>query len=147
MKTKKIMWYLLYLLMILFNRWKCYFIRRFPMCSLMIMISLSKSWLLMFIFGFKHRYAHRRNIRYIHHTEAEWLIYVSENKSTLIQITVCCILGANPLSELVLAYYWLNLWEQISVKFESNWNNFHAKILNLKRMSATWRPFVAASMC
>ena len=39
-----------------------------------------------------------------------------------------CLLGAKPLSELVLDYCKLHTLKQISVKFELKYNNFHKEM-------------------
>ena len=39
----------------------------------------------------------------------------------------CRLCAVKPLSEPMLEYSQLNLWEQISVKFESKYNNFHSR--------------------
>ena len=62
-------------------------------------------------------------------------------KPPLIQITACRRFATKPLSEPKLAYYWSNPWEQISVKFESQYDNFHMKKMNLNMSSPKWRPF------
>ena len=49
-----------------------------------------------------------------YHIEAGWRIG---------SVMACRLFGAKPLSELMLNYYQLNHWEQISVNLESKWNN------------------------
>ena len=51
---------------------------------------------------------------------------------SLVQVIACCLFGTQPLSETMLAYWWLDTWEQISVKCESQCNNFKAKIWSWK---------------
>ena len=48
--------------------------------------------------------------------EAEWRIYASVNKPSLVQIMACHLAGAKPLSEPMLEYCQLDPWEQTSVK-------------------------------
>ena len=43
--------------------------------------------------------------------------YVSVIESSLVQIMACRLVGAKPLSKLILEYCWLHTWEQTSVKF------------------------------
>ena len=40
-------------------------------------------------------------------------------RPSLVQIMPCRLFGAKPLSKHMMAYYQLDLWAQISVKFES----------------------------
>ena len=47
--------------------------------------------------------------------------------SPLVQIMACCIVGAKPLSELMLEYCPLDLKEQTSVKLESKYKTFHSR--------------------
>ena len=63
--------------------------------------------------------------------------------STLVQVMACRLFGAKPLPEPMLAYCWLDSWEQISVKFESEFYRFHSNsrkhIWNCRLPK--WRPF------
>ena len=45
----------------------------------------------------------------------------------LVQVMACRLFGAKPLPEPILAYCQLDSWEQISVKFESEFYNFHSR--------------------
>ena len=47
--------------------------------------------------------------------------------SALVQIMACRPVGAKPLSEPMLPYYQLDTWEQISVKFKSEFDHFHSR--------------------
>ena len=47
--------------------------------------------------------------------------------SVLIQVMVCRLFGVKPLPEPTLAYCQLDSWEQISVKFESEFCHFHSR--------------------
>ena len=57
----------------------------------------------------------------------------------------CCLVGNKPFSESMLAYCQLDHMKHISVKFESNHNNFYCK--NVLKMSAKCDHFALASMC
>ena len=46
--------------------------------------------------------------------------------SALVQIMACRLIGAKPLSEPMLTYCQLDLWEQTSVKFKSKYKTFHS---------------------
>ena len=46
--------------------------------------------------------------------------------SELFQVMACRLFGANPLPEPMLVYCQLDSWEQISVKFESEFYHFHS---------------------
>ena len=46
-------------------------------------------------------------------------------KPPLVQIRACCLFGAKPLSEQILAYCQLGPWEHVSVKSTSKYDNFH----------------------
>ena len=52
-----------------------------------------------------------------HLIEAEWRIYASIDKPSLVQMMPCRMFGAKPLSELMLTYSQLNHQEYISVTF------------------------------
>ena len=47
--------------------------------------------------------------------------------SALIQAMACRLLGAKPLHEPMLAYYRLDFWQQISVKFKLKFYHFHSR--------------------
>ena len=47
--------------------------------------------------------------------------------SALVQVVACHVFGAKPLPEPMLAYCQLVCWEQISVKFESEFSHFHSR--------------------
>ena len=49
------------------------------------------------------------------------------NIPTLLQIIACQLLGAKPLSEIILPYYQLDHKEHISVKFYLNFKSFHSR--------------------
>ena len=55
--------------------------------------------------------------------------------SALVQIVACRLYGANPISRPMLDYCQLD-WEQVSVKFESEFYNFHSQKMHLKLSSA-----------
>ena len=44
--------------------------------------------------------------------------------SSLVQVTACCLFGTKSLPEPMLIYWWLDLWEQISLKFEWKYKTF-----------------------
>ena len=54
----------------------------------------------------------------------------------LVQVMACHLFGTKPLPEPELAYCQLASWEQISVKFESEFYYFSFKIMHLKLPSA-----------
>ena len=60
---------------------------------------------------------------------------------SLVQVMSCRIFGAKPLPETMLAYCQLDSWEQISVKFESEFYNFHSSKCISKCRLSKWRPF------
>ena len=47
--------------------------------------------------------------------------------SSLVQIMDCRLFGAKPLPEPMLAYWQLDSWEQVSVKFKSEFCHFHSR--------------------
>ena len=65
----------------------------------------------------------------------------------LIQAMACRLFGAKPLPEPVLAYCQLESWEQISVKFESEYYYFHSRICILNCHLLKWRPFCPRGGC
>ena len=46
---------------------------------------------------------------------------------TMVQVRACRLVGAKPLQKPFLAYCQLDSWEQISVKFESEFNHFRSR--------------------
>ena len=52
----------------------------------------------------------------------------------------CRLFGANPLSELILAYCYVDHWGQITVKFQLTSKHFSLKKIHLK-MCRKWWPF------
>ena len=61
--------------------------------------------------------------------------------STLVQIMACRLFGAKPLPEPMLAYCQFDSWEHISVKYESEFYNFHSRKCNWKCRLPNWQPF------
>ena len=53
-------------------------------------------------------------------------------RSALVQVMACRLFGAKPLPEPMLAYCQLDSWEQISVKFESEFYHFHLKHMHFE---------------
>ena len=47
--------------------------------------------------------------------------------SSLVQVMACRLIGTKPFPEPQLAYYQLDSWEHISVKFESEFYPFHSR--------------------
>ena len=60
--------------------------------------------------------------------------------SSLVQIMACRLLGAKPLPEPMLVYCRLDSWEQVSVKFKSEFYHFHSRKCIWKCLSK-WQPF------
>ena len=56
--------------------------------------------------------------------------------SSLVQVMACCLFTAKPLPVLMLVYCQLESWEQILVKFESEFYHFAFKKMHLKFSSA-----------
>ena len=52
--------------------------------------------------------------------------------SGLVQVMACRLFGAKPLPQPMFAYCRLDFWEQISMKFESEFCYFHARKFNLE---------------
>ena len=65
---------------------------------------------------------------------------------SLIQLMACRLFGAKPLPEPMLAYCQLDSWEQISVKFESEFYRFHSRKSTWKCCLPKWWPFVQGEM-
>ena len=60
--------------------------------------------------------------------------------SALVQIMACCLFGTKPLPAQILAYCQLDSWEQITVKFESEFY-FHSRKFIRKFHLPKRRPF------
>ena len=63
---------------------------------------------------------------------------------SLVQIMACRLLGAKPLHEPLLVYCQLDSWEQISVKFKSEFYHFHSWKSIWKCRLPKWWPFCPA---
>ena len=61
--------------------------------------------------------------------------------SSLVQVMACCLSSTKPLPEPLLPYCELDSWEQISVKFASEFYDFHSRKCNWKCLLSKWRPF------
>ena len=61
--------------------------------------------------------------------------------SALVQIMACGLFGAKPISKPVLAYCHLDSWEQISMKFKSEFYHFHSRKCIWNCRLPKWRPF------
>ena len=61
--------------------------------------------------------------------------------SSLVQVMACRLFGAKPLTEPMLAYCQLDSWENISVKFESEFYHFYSMKCNWKCRLTKWQPF------
>ena len=61
--------------------------------------------------------------------------------SSLVHVIACRLFGAKPLPEPMLTYCQLDSWEQILVKFESEFCHFHSRKCNWKCRLPKWRPF------
>ena len=61
--------------------------------------------------------------------------------STLVQIMACHLFGAKLLSKPMLGYCQLGSWEQVSVKFESEFYHFHSRKGIWKFCLPRWQPF------
>ena len=61
--------------------------------------------------------------------------------SALLQIMACRLFGTKPLPDPMMAYSQLDSWEQISVKFESEFYHFHSIKCIWKCCLPNWRPF------
>ena len=59
----------------------------------------------------------------------------------LVKVIACRLFGAKPLPEPMLAYCQLESWEQISVKFESEFYHFHLRKCIWKCRLPERRPF------
>ena len=61
--------------------------------------------------------------------------------SALVQIMACRSFGAKPLPEAMLAYCQLDCWEQISVKFVSQFHQFRSRKCIWTCRLPIWQPF------
>ena len=61
--------------------------------------------------------------------------------SVLVQIMACRLFGAKPLPEPMLAYCSLGSWEQISMKFKSEFYHFPSRKCTWNCRLLKWRPF------
>ena len=61
--------------------------------------------------------------------------------SALVQLMACRLFGAKPLPKPMLTYCQLDSWEQISVKFESEFYHFHSRKCIWYCRLPKWRPF------
>ena len=61
--------------------------------------------------------------------------------SALVQVIACRLFGTKPLPEPMLAYCQLYSWEQISMKFESEFCNLHWRKCIWNYRLLKWRPF------
>ena len=59
----------------------------------------------------------------------------------LVKVMACRLFGSKPLPEPMLAYCLLDSWEQISVKFESEFYHFHSRKCIWKWCLLKWRSF------
>ena len=66
--------------------------------------------------------------------------------SSLVQVMACCLFGANPLPDPMLLYCQLDYWEQISVKFESEFCHFHSRKCIWNCRLTKWQPFFQGEM-
>ena len=62
------------------------------------------------------------------------------SRSTLFQIMVCCLDGAKPLSETMLAYYKYDPKEHIQMKYQSNVKHFYLRICIWECRLPKWWP-------
>ena len=60
--------------------------------------------------------------------------------SSLVQVMACCLFGTKPLPETMLPVCQLNPWEQISMKFLSEFYHFHSRKCIWKCCLPQWRP-------
>ena len=77
-----------------------------------------------------------------------WLFSVNSSppmcqwsRSSLVQVMACPLLGAKPLPGPVLVYCQLDCWEEVSVKFESEFYHFHSRKCIWRCQLPKWRPF------
>ena len=61
--------------------------------------------------------------------------------SALIHVMACRLFSAKPLPESMMAYCRLDSWEQISVKFKSEFYYFHSRKCIWNCRLPKWRPF------
>ena len=62
-------------------------------------------------------------------------------RSALVQVMACRLFCTKPLPEPMLAFCQLDSWEQISVKFESEFYHFHSRKCIWKCCLPEWQPF------
>ena len=74
------------------------------------------------------------------------VVHIYVNWPSLVQIMACHLVDAKPLSEPMLASWQLELWEQISVKFELKYINFHSRRCVRKCRPGNGGHFVLASI-
>ena len=59
--------------------------------------------------------------------------------SALVQVMAWCLFGAKPLPELMLAYFQLDTWEQVSVKFQSEFYHFQSEFYHFHSRKCIWK--------
>ena len=86
------------------------------------------------------------------HYLSQWLLAFNSSPSNaacvcqwpgavLVQVMACCLFGAKPLPEPMLAYCQLDSWEQIAVKIEWEFYHFHSRKFIRNCRLPKWRPF------
>ena len=68
-------------------------------------------------------------------------------RSALFRVMACRLFGTKPLPEPILAYCQSDTWEQISVKFQSEFYHFHSRKCILSCRLENGSHFVQASIC
>ena len=81
------------------------------------------------------------SIKYAQLTHLPVMLHISVSESVLVQVMDCRLFGAKPFSKLMLVYCQLDSWEQISVKFESEYYHFHSRKCIWNCRLPKWRPF------
>ena len=66
--------------------------------------------------------------------------YLTSIGSALVQVMACRLFGAKPSLEPLLAFCQLDYWEQILVKFESEFCHFHSRKCIWNCRLPKWRP-------
>ena len=66
--------------------------------------------------------------------------------SSLVQVMACRLFGTKPLAEPMLACSQLDSWEQLSVKFKSEFYHFHSRKFIWKCRLPKWQPFCPAEV-
>ena len=61
--------------------------------------------------------------------------------SSLVKVMASRLFGAKPLPEPMLDYCQLDSWEQVSVKFESEFDHFHSRKCIWKCSLLKWQPY------